>query len=209
MLAGRGKKKRSLTRNEPETRKRAPSVCLASRINTGMARVWRFPSTQPPVTLLIGVDSKASWAPWCELCALCSILSSPWLLSKRPYSAAPKYPSLQHPICVCLCSCPVPSCPRPALNSTTSLRSLRQSDHYTYTLCERAFIIILLLFSFYPIRTFALICFEFRRIFIYCCMFVSASTVVPMHTCQAVPLKTDSHHTYLPCLPQLLQTGSR
>lgn len=130
---------------------------------------------------------------------LCALLSSPWL-SKRPFGHTKI--SLSNPnlrVLVLLCFV------RPILNSTTiSLRSLRQSDHYTLFANQLYYILLFLVYSFAFVLRIAS-CFDSQILFLLhvrerfdgC-----ANAHLP-----AVPLKTDSHHTYLPCPPQIAPNG--
>jgi hypothetical protein len=163
------------------------------------------PCSHPPTTLL--PCYPANWSGFEILCmvgALCS--SSPLLGCPNDHTATPKYPS-PSPICVCLSFCA--SFVRPILTSTVSLPILAPIRPL-YSLCED------LLYYYNPfifviIRSvnFALLrLLRFAQIYYLLHVRERFHGPVPMHTCQPVPLKTDSHHTYLPCVPPSLQTAS-
>ena len=149
--------------------------------------MWSFPlipplpSPFPPATLLIGVDSSFLGVVWYVLCAL---LSSPWL-PKRPYGPHQNIPLQPQSVLVLVPLCA--SC-GPILYSTLTI-SLRilALIRPLYSLCDnQLYYILFILFYVYSIRTSPCFLLRFAKYY-SCCMFVSASTAVPMHTCQPYP----------------------
>lgn len=152
--------------------------------------MWSLPLNQtpllPPTTLLIGVDSRllGMALPGMEGYVVCALwfcgLFSLSLAVQTTILSTPKYPS-PTAIFVCACLCFVRA---QYLNTHTISLRILAPIRPIYSLCEPA---LLYPFSCLFIRS----CFSAFYIAsirnYYCCMFVSASTAVPMHTCQPYP----------------------
>lgn len=180
-----------LTRNESETPKRArPCVLHRGLIQAWCACVEFTTQSNPPVTPYYPANWSGFEASWNgttrngRVYCLCSVvlwLFSPLLGCPNDHTVHTKISLSNRNLRVCLLVLRA----RPILKHSILFlfESLRQSDQYT--LFANQLYYILSIFCF--IRSCSAACFIASIRNYYCCMFVSASTAVPMHTCQPYP----------------------